>query len=112
MLLLCMWGDDAWDGKVWAVSVLHVLYQGPAGANGCRGGAIPMGVLDNLIVSHLEDWLLTPEGLADLLGDVLVSQDVHLERLKGGLLRCKGRWRKLRLSSLAFTRRSRWVLLI
>lgn len=30
-----------------------------------------MGVLDDLIVSHLEDWL-TPEGLADLLGNVLV----------------------------------------
>ncbi|WP_334150378.1 recombinase family protein [Hyphomicrobium sp.] len=53
------------------------------GQTGCRGRTIPMGELDTLVVSHLEDRLLVPQRLAELLAGPLARQEAQAERLKG-----------------------------
>ena len=41
------------------------------GETGCKGRSIPMDKLDNLVVSHIEDRLLLPERLEEVLAAVL-----------------------------------------
>ncbi|MEO9337071.1 recombinase family protein [Mesorhizobium sp. SB112] len=55
------------------------------GKTGCRGRTIPMEELDTIIVSHLEDRLLAPERLEELLAGLLKRREEHGERLKGRL---------------------------
>ncbi len=50
------------------------------GETGCKGRAIPMDRLDKMIVGHIEDRLLDPERLEDLLGSVLGRRSDQAER--------------------------------
>ena len=51
--------------------------QGPTG---CEGMAVPMEKLDDLVASHLEDWLLQPERLEAILATVLDRRQERSER--------------------------------
>lgn len=50
------------------------------GETGCKGRAIPMDKLDNMVVSHIEDRLLDPDRLEKLLGSVLGRREDQAER--------------------------------
>jgi site-specific DNA recombinase len=41
------------------------------GETGCKGRSIPMEKLDNLVAGHIEDRLLQPERLEEVLASVL-----------------------------------------
>ena len=47
------------------------------GETGCKGRSIPMEKLDSLVAGHIEDRLLTPDRLEEVLASVL---DRHQER--------------------------------
>lgn len=53
------------------------------GKTGCQGRTVPMKELDTMIVSYLENRLLAPERLAELLSGLLKRRDENEERLKG-----------------------------
>ncbi len=50
------------------------------GEAGCKGRAIPMDKLDNIIVDHIEERLLDPARLEKLLGSVLGRREDQAER--------------------------------
>ena len=50
------------------------------GETGCKGRAIPMDKLDRIVVGHIEERLLDPERLEELLGTVLGRRDDQAER--------------------------------
>ncbi|VDS10542.1 Recombinase [Paracoccus haematequi] len=50
------------------------------GETGCKGRAIPMDKLDNMVVSHIEDRLLDPDRLEKLLGSILGRREDQAER--------------------------------
>jgi site-specific DNA recombinase len=50
------------------------------GETGCKGRAIPMDKLDRMVVGHIEERLLDPDRLEDLLGTVLGRRDDQAER--------------------------------
>ncbi len=50
------------------------------GETGCKGRAIPIDKLDNMVVSHIEDRLLDPVRLEKLLGSVLGRREDQAER--------------------------------
>jgi DNA invertase Pin-like site-specific DNA recombinase len=50
------------------------------GETGCRGWAIPMEKLDDLVAGHLEDRLLDPERLSEILASVLDRRQDRAER--------------------------------
>ncbi len=50
------------------------------GQTGCKGRAIPMEKLDNLVAGHLEDRLLDPERLSEILASVLDRRQDRAER--------------------------------
>jgi site-specific DNA recombinase len=50
------------------------------GETGCRGRAIPMDKLDNLVAGHIEDRLLQPERLEEVLATVLDRRQERTER--------------------------------
>ena len=50
------------------------------GETGCKGRAIPMDKLDNMVVSHIEERLLDPRRLEMLLGSVLGRRSDQAER--------------------------------
>lgn len=53
------------------------------GKTACRGRTIRMDELDTIVVSHLEERLLAPERLEELLGGLLKRREEHAGRLKG-----------------------------
>jgi site-specific DNA recombinase len=50
------------------------------GETGCKGRAIPMDKLDNMVVGHIEERLLDPDRLENLLGSVLGRRSEQAER--------------------------------
>lgn len=50
------------------------------GETGCKGRAIPMDKLDNMVVRHIEERLLDPVRLEKLLGSVLGRREDQAER--------------------------------
>src|SRR5271165_1821831 len=50
------------------------------GETGCNGRSIPMEKLDNLVVGHIEDRLLQPERLEEVLASVLDRRQERTER--------------------------------
>ncbi|MFG1425710.1 recombinase family protein [Roseixanthobacter glucoisosaccharinicivorans] len=50
------------------------------GETGCKGRAIPMDKLDRMVIGHIEDRLLDPERLEELLATVLGRRDDQAER--------------------------------
>ena len=50
------------------------------GETGCKGRSIPMDKLDNLVASHIEDRLLQPERLEEVLATVLDRRQERAER--------------------------------
>ena len=50
------------------------------GETGCKGRAIPMDKLDGIVVSHIEDRLLDPERLEELLASVVDRRQEGVER--------------------------------
>jgi site-specific DNA recombinase len=50
------------------------------GETGCKGRAIPMDKLDNMVVSHIEERLLDPNRLETLLGSILGRRSDQAER--------------------------------
>ncbi len=50
------------------------------GETGCKGRSIPMEKLDNLVASHLEDRLLQPDRLEEVLASVLDRRQERTER--------------------------------
>lgn len=50
------------------------------GETGCKGRAIPMDKLDQLVASHIEDRLLDPERLEELLEIILGRREEQSER--------------------------------
>lgn len=50
------------------------------GATGCQGRSLPMEKLDKLVASHLEERLLDPERLEDVLGRLLDRREERAER--------------------------------
>ncbi len=50
------------------------------GETGCKGRSIPMEKLDNLVVGHIEDRLLQPERLEEVLASVLDRRQERTER--------------------------------
>ena len=55
------------------------------GKTGCRGRTIAMDLLDDLVVEHLEDRLLHPERLPELLGGLLERREGHAAKLEARL---------------------------
>jgi site-specific DNA recombinase len=52
------------------------------GKTGCKGRTVPMDMLDALIGSYLEDRLLAPDHLKELLAGLLKRREEHVERQK------------------------------
>ncbi len=52
------------------------------GKAGCAGRTIPMQTLDNIVVSYMEDRLLDPERLEEMLTGLLDRRDAEAARLK------------------------------
>lgn len=50
------------------------------GETGCAGRAIPMETLDTLVASHIEQRLLQPERLHEILASMLTHRQERLER--------------------------------
>ena len=50
------------------------------GETGCAGRAIPMETLDTLVASHIEQRLLQPERLQEILASMLTHRQERLER--------------------------------
>ncbi|GLK63866.1 hypothetical protein GCM10017635_13370 [Paracoccus kondratievae] len=50
------------------------------GETGCKGRAIPMDKLDDMVVNHIEDRLLNPARLEKLLGSILGRREDQAER--------------------------------
>src|SRR6202034_2974140 len=50
------------------------------GETGCKGRSIPMEKLDNLVAGHIEDRLLAPERLEEVLASVLDRRQERTER--------------------------------
>ena len=50
------------------------------GETGCKGRSIPMEKLDNLVAGHIEDRLLAPERLEEVLASVLDRRQERMER--------------------------------
>lgn len=50
------------------------------GETGCKGRSIPMEKLDNLVAGHIEDRLLAPERLEEVLASVLDRRQERAER--------------------------------
>ncbi|MBY0324666.1 MAG: recombinase family protein [Reyranella sp.] len=50
------------------------------GETGCKGRSIPMGKLDNLVAFHIEERLLQPERLEEVLATVLDRRQERTER--------------------------------
>ncbi len=50
------------------------------GATGCKGRSIPMGKLDDLVAAHLEERLLDPERLEEVLGVLLDRREEKTAR--------------------------------
>lgn len=59
------------------------------GKTGCRGRTIPMEELDTIVASYLEDRLLEPGRLKELLSGLLVRREAHAERQKGRIVELK-----------------------
>jgi site-specific DNA recombinase len=53
------------------------------GKTGCKGRTVPMDMPDALIGSYLEDRLLAPDRLKELLAGLLKRREEHVERQKG-----------------------------
>lgn len=53
------------------------------GETGCSGRAIPMETLDTLVASHIEQRLLQPERLQEILASMLTNRQERLERRRG-----------------------------
>ncbi len=50
------------------------------GETGCKGRAIPMDKLDRIVVSHIEERLLDPERIEDVLASLLDRRQESVER--------------------------------
>lgn len=50
------------------------------GATGCKGCAIPMDKLDKMVVNHIEERLLDPERIEDVLASLLDRRPEGVER--------------------------------
>ncbi len=50
------------------------------GETGCKGRSIPMEKLDNFVASHIEDRLLQPERLEEVLSSVLDRRQDRTDR--------------------------------
>ncbi len=50
------------------------------GATGCKGRAIPMGKLDKMVVNHIEERLLDPERIEEVLASLLDRRQEGVER--------------------------------
>src|SRR5690606_39023965 len=50
------------------------------GETGCEGRSIPMKKLDDLVVGHIEDRLLQPERLEEMLATVLDRREERIDR--------------------------------
>ncbi len=50
------------------------------GETGCKGRAIPMDKLDRIVVSHIEERLLDPERIEDVLASLLERRQESVER--------------------------------
>ncbi len=50
------------------------------GATGCKGRAIPMDKLDRMVVNHIEERLLDPERIEDVLASLLDRRQEGVER--------------------------------
>jgi hypothetical protein len=50
------------------------------GETGCKGRSVPMRKLDDLVASHLEQRLLDPERLEDVLGALLDRREERIAR--------------------------------
>ncbi len=53
------------------------------GKTGCKGRTIPMSTLDALVGSYLEERLLAPDRLEELLAGLLKRREEHVARQKG-----------------------------
>jgi len=56
------------------------------GKTGCKGRTMAMDELDTAVVSHLEDRLLDPDHLEELLAGLLRRREAHAEKLKGRIV--------------------------
>ncbi|UVC12881.1 recombinase family protein [Mesorhizobium onobrychidis] len=59
------------------------------GKTACRGRTIPMEELDTVVVSYMENRLLEPRRLEELLSGLLKRRDEHAERQKGRIVELK-----------------------
>ncbi len=50
------------------------------GETGCKGRSIPMEKLDDLVAAHLEERLLDPDRLAEILSAILVRRERRIEQ--------------------------------
>jgi site-specific DNA recombinase len=50
------------------------------GGTGCKGRSTPMDKLDNLVAGHIEEWLLQPERLEEVLSSVVDRRQERAER--------------------------------
>ena len=50
------------------------------GDTGCKGRAIPMDKLDRMVVTHIEERLLDPERIEDVLASLLDRRQEGVER--------------------------------
>jgi hypothetical protein len=61
-------------------TVLHLLHQGWPGETGCKGRTVPMEKLDSVVAEHIEQRLLQPKRLEQVLSAVLHRRKERAER--------------------------------
>jgi len=72
--------DDAAHRQERPLSLLCLLDPGAAGRHRLQGGAIPMDKLDRMVVSHIEERLLDPERIEDMLASLLDRRQESVQR--------------------------------
>jgi site-specific DNA recombinase len=74
--------NDARNRQGRTLSLLDVLHQGRQGETGCKSRSIPMEKLDSLVAGHIEDRLLAPERLEEVLASVLGRPAAHMPSMQ------------------------------
>jgi hypothetical protein len=74
------------------------------GKTACKGRSIPMNKLDQLVTSHIADYLLVSDRVADLLAEILNRRAMAGGEVRAGSINYPGRRAPPRISSGASTR--------
>jgi len=81
LLRLVRRGNDTEDREEREVQVLHLLHQARQDEIGCKGRTVPMEKLDSVVAEHIEQRLLQPKRIEQILSRVLERREQRAGRL-------------------------------